>query len=45
MDELKQWNLRRYGAGDESSFVYCHAKRGIKQVCTIPVCCICPSWM
>ncbi|WP_152911284.1 DUF4400 domain-containing protein, partial [Xenorhabdus sp. GDc328] len=36
-------DLRRYGAGYESSFVYHHAKRGIKPACTIP-CVLYLSW-
>ncbi|CDM88729.1 TIGR03747 family integrating conjugative element membrane protein [Xenorhabdus bovienii] len=36
VDGLGRRDLRRYGAGYESSFVYHHAKRGIKPACTIP---------
>ncbi|PHM46531.1 integrating conjugative element membrane protein [Xenorhabdus miraniensis] len=36
VDGLGRRDLRRYGAGYESSFVYHHAKRGIKPACTVP---------
>ncbi|MDC9622453.1 TIGR03747 family integrating conjugative element membrane protein [Xenorhabdus bovienii] len=43
VDGLGRRDLRRYGAGYESSFVYHHAKRGIKPACTIP-CVLYLSW-
>ncbi|MDR0217673.1 MAG: TIGR03747 family integrating conjugative element membrane protein [Enterobacteriaceae bacterium] len=43
VDGLGRRDLRRYGAGYESSFVYHHAKRGIKPACTIP-CILYLSW-
>ncbi|MDX7992200.1 TIGR03747 family integrating conjugative element membrane protein [Xenorhabdus littoralis] len=43
IDGLGRRDLRRYGAGYESSFVYHHAKRGIKPACTIP-CVLYLSW-
>ncbi|CDG22260.1 conserved hypothetical protein [Xenorhabdus poinarii G6] len=43
VDGLGRRDLRRYGAGYESSFVYHHAKRGIKPACTVP-CVLYLSW-
>ncbi|MBD2799566.1 TIGR03747 family integrating conjugative element membrane protein [Xenorhabdus sp. M] len=43
IDGLGRRDLRRYGAGYESSFVYHHAKRGIKPACTVP-CILYLSW-
>ncbi|MBE8597357.1 TIGR03747 family integrating conjugative element membrane protein [Xenorhabdus sp. BG5] len=43
VDGLGRRDLRRYGAGYESSFVYHHAKRGIKPACTLP-CVLYLSW-
>ncbi|KMJ46561.1 membrane protein [Xenorhabdus khoisanae] len=43
VDGLGRRDLRRYGAGYESSFVYHHAKRGIKPACSIP-CVLYLSW-
>ncbi|PHM28313.1 integrating conjugative element membrane protein [Xenorhabdus innexi] len=43
VDGLGRRDLRRYGAGYESSFVYHHAKRGIKPACTVP-CILYLSW-
>ncbi|CDG16789.1 TIGR03747 family integrating conjugative element membrane protein [Xenorhabdus doucetiae] len=43
VDGLGRRDLRRYGAGYESSFVYHHAKRGIKPTCTVP-CVLYLSW-
>ncbi|MDC9623087.1 TIGR03747 family integrating conjugative element membrane protein [Xenorhabdus sp. XENO-7] len=43
VDGLGRRDLRRYGAGYESSFVYHHAKRVIKPACTIP-CVLYLSW-
>ncbi|WP_340618157.1 TIGR03747 family integrating conjugative element membrane protein [Xenorhabdus entomophaga] len=43
VDGLGRRDLRRYGAGYESSFVYHHARRGIKPACTIP-CVLYLSW-
>ncbi|RAP70079.1 TIGR03747 family integrating conjugative element membrane protein, partial [Candidatus Erwinia dacicola] len=36
VDGLAHRDLRRYGAGYESSFLYHHAKRFVKPVTTIP---------
>uniref|UniRef100_UPI000C0472EA TIGR03747 family integrating conjugative element membrane protein n=1 Tax=Xenorhabdus budapestensis TaxID=290110 RepID=UPI000C0472EA len=43
VDGLGRRDLRRYGAGYESSFVYHHAKRGIKPACIVP-CVLYLSW-
>ncbi|CDL84336.1 TIGR03747 family integrating conjugative element membrane protein [Xenorhabdus cabanillasii] len=43
VDGLGRRDLRRYGAGYESSFVYHHAKRGIRPACTVP-CVLYLSW-
>ncbi|MBD2816780.1 TIGR03747 family integrating conjugative element membrane protein [Xenorhabdus sp. Flor] len=43
IDGLGRRDLRRYGAGYESSFVYHHAKRGIRPACTVP-CVLYLSW-
>ncbi|CDL84216.1 TIGR03747 family integrating conjugative element membrane protein [Xenorhabdus szentirmaii] len=43
VDGLGRRDLRRYGAGYESSFVYHHVKRGIKPACTVP-CVLYLSW-
>ncbi|SFU94088.1 integrating conjugative element membrane protein, PFL_4697 family [Xenorhabdus koppenhoeferi] len=43
VDVLGRRDLRRYGAGYESSFVYHHAEWGIKPACTVP-CVLYLSW-